>query len=50
MGGLGKMGKIFVSAKCAKIIVKWGERGQRRGFKSIWLKNVENCRKIWKNV
>ena len=42
MGGLGKMGKIFVSAKCAKIFVKWLERGQWRGFMSKRLKIFEN--------
>jgi hypothetical protein len=47
---MGKIDKDFVFIKCAKIIVKWRGRGQRRGFMSIWLKNVESCRKIWKNV
>jgi hypothetical protein len=35
MGGLGKVGKDFVSIKCAKIIVKGLKMGQRRGFTSI---------------
>jgi hypothetical protein len=32
---MGKIDKDFVSIKCAKIIVKWRERGRRRGFMSI---------------
>jgi hypothetical protein len=50
MGDWGKIDKNFVSIKCAKIIVKGLKMGKRRGFTSIWWKNVENRRKIWKNV
>jgi hypothetical protein len=35
MGGLGKVGKDFVSIKCAKIIVKGLKMGEWHGFKSI---------------